>query len=169
VAGLVRELLASAEVRLETPRKLRVPSIEALRHAGAALRKGDLISILTTKAERDTLDRVQAVMAVIEGHAEHVMDAVAPDLVPSLPRLRSSLDRRRRSQSGLSRLVARVLGLELKLRQYEEGKRFCDAIVARGGSQALQHVFTGPEALPTLRELRDPDAWLERTATPVSG
>jgi coenzyme F420 biosynthesis associated uncharacterized protein len=169
VAGLVRELLASAEVRIDTPRKFRIPSIGELRRAGAALRRGDLISIVTSEAERDTLDRVQTVMAVIEGHAEHVMDAVAPDLVPSLPRLRTSLDRRRRSQSGLSRLVGRLLGLELKLRQYEQGKRFCDAIVAKGGVQALQHVFSGPEALPTVRELQDPDAWLERAATPVSG
>ena len=142
VAGLVRELLASAEVRLDAPRKLRVPSIAELRRTGAALRRGDLISIVTTSTERDTLDRVQAVMAVIEGHAEHVMDAVAPDLVPSLPKLRASLDRRRRSQSGLSRLIARLLGLDLKLRQYEQGKAFCDAVVAQAGVGALQHVFS---------------------------
>jgi putative hydrolase len=103
-------------------------------------------------------------MAVIEGHAEHVMDAVAPDLVPSLDRLRASIDRRRRSQSGLSRLVARLLGLDLKLRQYEQGKRFCDAVVAQGGVAALHHVFSGPEALPTLAELDNPLAWLQRTA-----
>ncbi len=169
VAGLVRELLASAEVRLDAPRKLRMPSVAELRKTGAALRRGDLISIVTSRAERDTLDRVQAVMAVIEGHAEHVMDSVAPDLVPSLPRLRASLDRRRRSQSGLSRLVARLLGLDLKLRQYEQGKAFCDAVAAKGGVEALHHVFSSPEALPTLRELSDPDAWLERTASPVSG
>ena len=108
-------------------------------------------------------------MAVIEGHAEHVMDAVAPDLVPSLPKLRASLDRRRRSQSGLSRLIARLIGLDLKLRQYEQGKAFCDAIVAQAGVGALQYVFSSPEALPTLHELGHPEAWLERTATPVSG
>jgi coenzyme F420 biosynthesis associated uncharacterized protein len=164
VAGLVRELLASAEVRIEAPRKLRVPSREEVNEIMAALRKGDLISIVTNKAERATLDRVQAVMAVIEGHAEHVMDAVAPDLVPSLPRLRAGIDRRRRSQSGLSRLLARLLGMDLKLRQYEQGKRFCDAIVEGAGVGALHHLFSGPEALPTLRELEDPRAWLERTA-----
>ena len=169
VAGLVRELLASAEVRLDTPRKFRMPSIDELRKTGAALRNGDLVSIVTTQGERETLDRVQAVMAVIEGHAEHVMDAVAPDLVPSLPKLRQSLDRRRRSQSRLSRIVGRLLGLDLKLRQYEQGKSFCDAVVAKGGIGALHHVFSGPEALPTLAELDDPDAWLERAAAPVSG
>jgi coenzyme F420 biosynthesis associated uncharacterized protein len=163
VAGLVRELLRSAEVRLETPRKLRIPSTDEVKQTLAHLRNGDLISIVTTTPERETLDRVQAVMAVIEGHAEHVMDAVAPDLLPSLPKLRAALDRRRRSQSGLSRLVARLLGLELKLRQYEQGKFFCDAIVRERGPEALHHLWTGPEVLPTLAELRNPPAWLERT------
>jgi putative hydrolase len=102
-------------------------------------------------------------MAVIEGHAEHVMDAVAPDLLPSLPKLREALDRRRKSQSGLSRLVARLLGLDLKLRQYEQGKYFCDAVVRERGVAALHHVFSSPEALPTLAEIRDPQAWIART------
>jgi uncharacterized protein (DUF2342 family) len=93
------------------------------------------------------------------------MDAVAPDLLPSLPRLRDSLNRRRRSQSALSRIVARMLGLELKLRQYEQGKIFCDAVVQAGGTEALHFVFSSPEALPTLTELRDPPAWLARTST----
>jgi coenzyme F420 biosynthesis associated uncharacterized protein len=163
VAGLVRELLDKAELRLDTPRKLRAPTSEEVRRVAGALRHGDLLTVVTSTAERDTLDRVQAVMAVIEGHAEHVMDAVAPDLLPSLPRLRSALDRRRRSQSGLSRLVARLLGLELKLRQYEQGKFFCDAIVRARGTAALEHVFSGPEALPTLAELDAPAAWLART------
>ncbi len=168
LAGLVRELLARAEVRIDTPRKLRLPTADEIRNLVAALRKGDLVSIVTTTAERETLERVQAVMAVIEGHAEHVMDAVAPDLVPSLDRLRAGIDRRRRSQSGLSRVLAKLLGLDLKLRQYEQGKRFCDAVVSKGGVDALHHVFSGPEALPTLAELDDPEAWLERTASPVS-
>ncbi len=163
MAGLVRELLKSAELRIEAPRKLRLPSGDEIRRIVKALREGDLISIVTSHAERATLDRVQATMAVIEGHAEHVMDAVAPDLLPSLPKLREALDRRRRSQSGLSRLVAKLLGLDLKLRQYEQGKYFCDAIVRERGPAALKHVFSGPEALPTLEELRSPSAWVART------
>jgi coenzyme F420 biosynthesis associated uncharacterized protein len=163
VAGLVRELLRSAELRIDSPRKLSLPSIDEIRRVGRALRKGDLISILTNASERETLDRVQAVMAVIEGHAEHVMDAVAPDLLPSLPKLREAIDRRRKSQSGLSRLLARLLGLEMKLRQYERGKIFCDAIVDAAGPEGLRHVFSGPDALPTLAEIEDPAAWLRRT------
>jgi coenzyme F420 biosynthesis associated uncharacterized protein len=163
LAGLVRELLKSAELRIDSERKLRFPSSAEIRRVGAALRHGDLISVFTSSAERETLDRVQAVMAVIEGHAEHVMDAVAPDLLPSLPQLRAALDQRRRTQSGLSRLLARLLGLELKLRQYEQGKHFCDTVVQRAGTAALAHVFSGPSALPTLAEIRDPVSWLRRT------
>ena len=162
VAGLVRELLRSAEVRLEAPRKLRIPTTDEVKRVLGHLRDGDLISIVTTTPERETLDRVQSVMAVIEGHAEHVMDAVAPDLLPSLPKLREALDRRRRSQSGLSRLVARLLGLELKLRQYEQGKYFCDTLVRERGTAALTRLWSSPDALPTMTELRDPQAWLTR-------
>lgn len=164
LAGLVQELLQRAEVRLDTERSFHLPSGPEVRRVLEALRRGDLIAIVTSHAERATLDRVQAVMAVIEGHAEHVMDAVAPDLLPNLSKLRAAIDRRRRSQSGLSRLVGRLLGMEMKLRQYEQGKSFCDAVVRDAGVQALHHVFSGPEALPTLAELSDHRTWLARTA-----
>jgi len=163
VAGLIKELLKSAELRIEGPRKLRMPTGDELKRIGRALKSGDFISLVTTDAERATLDRVQAVMAVIEGHAEHVMDAVAPDLLPSLPKLREALDNRRKSQSTLQRMLARLLGLEMKLKQYERGKFFCDAVVEARGAEALKHVFSSPEALPTLEEIENPEAWIART------
>jgi uncharacterized protein (DUF2342 family) len=91
-----------------------------------------------------------------------VMDAVAPDLLPSLPRLREALDRRRQTQSFLSRFIGRLLGLEMKLKQYDRGKFFCDAVVEQGGQDALRHVFSSAEALPTMAEIEDPAAWLAR-------
>jgi putative hydrolase len=102
-------------------------------------------------------------MAVVEGYAEHVMDAIGEDVLPSVRSLRAALDRRRQSRSTPLRLLERLLGLELKLRQYEIGKRFCDAVVAAGGIAALNHVWTAPDALPSLAELDDPEAWLART------
>lgn len=173
VAGLVRELLAKAELRMERERRLRLPRGHEIRHVLSSLRRGDLVAIVTNTGERETLDRVQAVMAVIEGHAEHVMDAVAPDLLPSLPKLRAALDRRRQTQTGLSRLLGRLLGLELKMRQYEQGKAFCDQVVARAGTAGLEHLLSAPEALPTLEELVDPPRWLRRVgldgALPAAG
>jgi uncharacterized protein (DUF2342 family) len=63
------------------------------------------------------------------------------------------------------KLLERLIGLELKMRQYELGRTFCDAVVARGGVEALNRVWSSPEALPTPAELEDPGAWIERTAT----
>ena len=109
-------------------------------------------------------------MAVIEGHAEHVMDAVAPDLLPSLPKLRAALDRRRqlavRARRGCS---AKLLGLELKLRQYEQGKFFCDAIVrARRHRRARARVLRARGAADA-RRARPTRAWLRASARRPAG
>ncbi|HEX3804899.1 MAG TPA: zinc-dependent metalloprotease [Solirubrobacteraceae bacterium] len=163
LADLIRELIDSAETRMSARRRLHLPSREALERVGRAALKADFIGMVASEPERDAIDRAQAVMAVIEGHAEHVMDAVAPELLPSLPDLRKALDERRKVQSPMGRLVSRVLGLEMKLKQYERGKIFCDEIVRVGGSAALRQLFSAPEALPTLVEIEDPAAWLRRS------
>ena len=169
MAGLVSELLRSMELRLEGPRRLRMPSVAEIKRVAGAVRRGDIVGIFASEGERATIDRVQATMAVIEGHAEHVMDAVAPELLPSLPKLRAALDRRRHSQSGRARLLGKLLGLEMKMRQYDQGKVFCDEIVRRAGTDALVAVFSAPEALPTIDELTDPVAWLLRMGLPLLG
>jgi putative hydrolase len=106
-------------------------------------------------------------MSVIEGYAEHVMDAAAGRLDPGYARLRTRLDARRANRGGLAEVVARLLGMELKLRQYRLGKRFCDAVASEEGIGALNEVWRGPEALPTLPELERPLEWLGRTAAPA--
>jgi coenzyme F420 biosynthesis associated uncharacterized protein len=166
LAAMARELLESAELRIDAKRAVRLPRTEDLKRLADAVRAGDLVSLVTNPRERATLDRMQATMAVIEGHAEHVMDAVGTPLLPSLPKLRAALDARRRSQSTPARLLGRLLGLEMKLRQYEQGKRFCDAVVREGGITALNRVWSSPEALPSSAELDDPGAWMRRTDVP---
>jgi coenzyme F420 biosynthesis associated uncharacterized protein len=110
----------------------------------------------------DLRERIQAVMSLIEGHAEHTMDAVGAEVLPSLPRLRAAMTRRRGSRGLPWRVLERLLGLELKLRQYETGRRFCDAIVAQDGPHALAWAWSGPENLPTAAELAAPAEWLAR-------
>jgi coenzyme F420 biosynthesis associated uncharacterized protein len=164
MAGLIRELLASVEVSLDTARMFRVPSGGDARSIVAALRRGDLISLVTSPAQRELLERLQATMAVVEGHAEHVMDAVGRELLEDLDRLRTAFDRRRTARSAPARLLNRVLGLDLKLRQYVEGKRFCDAVVDAHGLEALNAVWSAPQALPTLAELARPEDWVRRVS-----
>ncbi len=91
------------------------------------------------------------------------MDEVGAGLLPSLPELRAALDRRRRSSSAPARLLGKLLGLEMKMKQYEQGKKFCDAVVREGGLEALNRVWTSPEALPSLAELDALGEWIART------
>ncbi|HVS29427.1 MAG TPA: zinc-dependent metalloprotease [Solirubrobacteraceae bacterium] len=167
LAGMLRELLEGMSVSLDTTRALRLPTGADLRKLAGAVGSGDLLSLMTTPEQRQLLDRVQATMAVLEGYAEHVMDAVGADVLPSLPSLRAALNRRRSSRSAPARMLQRLLGLDLKLRQYELGKQFCDAVARHGGIDAVNRVWTGPEAMPTLEELAQPADWLRRTHVPV--
>jgi len=166
MAAMVGELLASVEVSMDSARLLRVPRGDDLRGLVEAVRSGDILTFVVGPSERALIDRLQTVMAVIEGHAEHVMDAVGIELLPSLPQLRAAMQARRMSGSPLARLLSRLLGIELKLRQYEAGKRFCDAVVEADGVGALNRVWSSPETLPSPSELRDPSAWIARTSVP---
>lgn len=163
IAGLLRLLLASLDVNVEPSALLRLPSLEDLRKLIDAVRTGGLIAAVTGPERRAILDRLQAVMSVVEGHAEHVMDAVGVDELPSLERLRARLEQRRRDRPPLVRLLEWLLGLELKLRQYDVGRRFCDAVVAAAGIEGLNRVWQAPELLPSSAELADPNSWLART------
>lgn len=162
LAQLIRSLLESAEQRMTARTRLHLPSRQAVARVARAVLRADLIGIVASAPERELIDRAQAVMAVVEGHAEHVMDAVAPEILPSLPRLRAALDARRQVQSPIGRLLTRLLGMEMKLKQYEQGKRFCDEIVRRSGRDAFEVLFSAPEMLPTLAEIAEPAAWCER-------
>ncbi len=163
LAELIRQMADLAEARLLSRKRVaQLPGRAELERIGRAARSGDLIAVVAGEEQRDLINSAQAVMAVIEGHAEHVMDAVAPELIPTLPQLRSKMSERRRNQSLPGKVISRLLGMDMKLRQYEQGKAFCDAIVASGGTDALRYVFSSPAALPSLAEVQAPGTWLRR-------
>ena len=101
-------------------------------------------------------------MASIEGYAEHVMDAAGGELGPAVAAMRDRLDHRRRNRSLPARLMSWLFGFDLKLRQYEQGKRFCDAVVAEAGIDGLNAAWNGPAELPAIDELADPRRWAAR-------
>jgi coenzyme F420 biosynthesis associated uncharacterized protein len=166
LAALLTELMNSLEVSI-SPQALRMPDRDGLRALADAARRGDLLRIIVGPERHALVERIQSAMSLVEGHAEHVMDAVGADVLPSLPRLRAALTRRRAERPPFWRLLERLLGLDLKMRQYEVGKRFCDRVVELGGPEALERAWASPEALPTAAELEDPAAWLKRTNVPA--
>jgi len=146
--------------------RIRLPDPAELRELAERARRGELLRLTLGEDRWALVERMQATMSLIEGHAEHTMDAIGAEVLPSLPKLRAAMTRRRETRGLPWRVLERLLGLEMKLRQYEVGRRFCDAVVQQGGPQALARVWEGPEQLPSNEELKAPASWLRRTAVP---
>jgi len=166
LADRVRNLLAALEMKVDGPRLTRMPSLTDLRGIVEALKAGDLASLALGEGQRAQLESMQAFMALLEGYAEHVMDVVGAELLPDLPGLRAAMDRRRHERTGMLRLLERLIGLDMKMKQYEQGKAFCDAVVAHGGIRRLNRVWEAPDRVPSPTELLDPPAWIARTEPP---
>lgn len=139
--------------------------------AGRRLMSGSLppeernpMYLLATDEQRRSLDDLQALMAVVEGHGNYVMDAVGKEMIPSFPRMRRVFEGRRAQTTMLQRAINHVIGLEMKLRQYELGQQFCEAVAAAEGPGALGRLWASPESFPSLAELRAPHTWLRRVA-----
>jgi coenzyme F420 biosynthesis associated uncharacterized protein len=165
--GLVEELLEESRIGIgwsEIAAAARRVAGSDPRGWIAELGSSDPLTLLTAADSRRALERTQATMAAVEGYAEHVMDAAAPLLGEDVSDLRAAVDRRREQRPPLARVLSWLLGMELKLRQYRDGKRFCDETVRLAGVEALNAAWGSPEALPTPAELSDPPAWLRRRA-----
>ncbi len=123
--------------------------------------RGSLTEVLSTPQQRAAFEHVSAVMALLEGYADDMMDRVGPEVVPSVATIRARFERRRR-RGGVAALANRALGLDRKLAQYTEGAAFCRAVIAAVGVTGLNAVYEGPGHLPTPDEIRDPGRWVTR-------
>jgi coenzyme F420 biosynthesis associated uncharacterized protein len=165
LASGLRELLDSLELRVKGAPSLRVPSSAELREVVESVRSGEFVTLVIGRDRRALVDRLQGAMAVVEGHAEHVMDAVGAAIIPAQAELRTAMEARRATRSTPLRLLERLLGIELKMRQYREGKRFCDVVVQSGGIAALNRVWESERSLPTRAELLEPTRWISRMSS----
>ncbi|GGN74350.1 hypothetical protein GCM10010112_44380 [Actinoplanes lobatus] len=132
---------------------------EALRDEESRV---SMLDVVQTPAQRAVLDRLTALMTLLEGHAEFVMDGVGPEVIPTVESIRAKFNRRRESGNPLEKAVRRVLGIEVKMRQYAEGRKFVHGVVERVGMDGFNRIFESPLTLPRLEELGDPDAWVTR-------
>jgi coenzyme F420 biosynthesis associated uncharacterized protein len=164
LARILRQLIEGLQVTVSLSALMRLPSARDARAFAERLRHGELVRLTLGERRWQLVERLQATMSLVEGHAEHVMDAVGAEVLPSLPRLRAAMTRRREHRGLPWRVLERLLGLELKMRQYEEGRRFCDAVVLAGGPAALARAWRSAEDLPTTAELQAPELWLARVA-----
>ncbi|MFJ7947342.1 zinc-dependent metalloprotease [Streptomyces sp. NPDC096354] len=149
--------------------------LERLREAAQSLAGGrpegedgedggrSLVEIVQTPAQREILGRLTAVMSLLEGHADYVMDGVGPQVVSSVAEIREKFQQRRaRGASRLDQALRKLLGLDAKLRQYRDGERFVRAVVDEVGMDGFNRVWTSPNTLPTKAEIAAPADWIAR-------
>jgi coenzyme F420 biosynthesis associated uncharacterized protein len=124
--------------------------------------RSSVLDLVQTPAQRKVVDRLTALMTLLEGHADYIMDAVGPRVVPSVEEIRSKFNRRRETTNPVERVIRKLLGIDAKMRQYAEGNKFVTALVDRVGMDGFNKVWESAETLPQLAEITDPDAWLRR-------
>ncbi len=163
--SLVEEGIGSLEPdpgRLAASLKRMTDEIRAGRNP---LDDNGALGLVATPEQLEGLHRIQALMCLLEGHGDVTMDRAGAAAIPSAAHFSSVLRARRKQAHGLSRLLQQLIGIEAKLRQYEEGERFIAAVEESGGPALLDNAWRGPEWLPSLEEIRDPSAWIARVGT----
>jgi coenzyme F420 biosynthesis associated uncharacterized protein len=165
--GLVEESMGIADPDPQRLTRAVQRVVGELRHRRNPLDEGGIVSLLASPHQRAVLDRMQALMTLLEGHGNMVMDQLGAIHVHGQARMTEAL-KVRRQQGGLTRQIFKALGLEMKMRQYEVGERFCLAVTDLAGPRGIDAAWRSPEHLPTLAEITEPAAWLTRVDATTS-
>lgn len=160
--ALVAELLEESRTDPEAMAETLSTALSRLGELGRSDSTASLADLFQTERQREIVEQVTGVMSLLEGHADVVMDGVGPSIVPSVKVIRRKFDQRRKGKGGLDAVVRRLLGLDAKLAQYRDGATFVRQVTRTGGQDAFDAVWSGPENLPSLAEIKDPAAWLAR-------
>jgi coenzyme F420 biosynthesis associated uncharacterized protein len=122
-----------------------------------------VLRAVQSEPQQHALDKLLVLGTLLEGHADHVMDAVGPAVVPSVVTIRRRFNERRsRRQPPLQRVLRALLGVDAKMAQYTRGKAFVDHVVDRVGMARFNTIWTGPETLPLPTEIEEPQRWIDR-------
>jgi coenzyme F420 biosynthesis associated uncharacterized protein len=146
--GLIRDLIAHRLLTDPNPRRLEV--LRALT--------------IGVRSQWQAMSQIQATMSLLEGFSNVMMRRVGAAHLPHYQQIDSEFSRRSEQRGPAERAFFKITGLDLKMQQYVQGERFCNRVIEVGGMTRLSRIWSGPEALPTLEEIRQPELWLRRTA-----
>lgn len=123
---------------------------------------GSWLESLMNAEQRALFSEMQATMCIVEGYSNHVMNAVGKTLLPNYELISRRFEQRQEQRSQADRLLAKLTGLDVKMEQYRLGEKFIDRIVMERGHDFARRVWSGPDYLPTMAEIRQPGLWLAR-------
>lgn len=128
---------------------------------------GGLAALFATPEQQAVLDQIAGLMSLLEGHGDVTMSRAAREHVPSADRFHRVLHNRRTQPKGVAKVMQKLIGIEAKLAQYEQGERFIEAIESQRGDRAVDVIWDDAAHLPTLEEIKAPESWLGRVSAPV--
>ncbi|HUY07723.1 MAG TPA: zinc-dependent metalloprotease [Acidimicrobiales bacterium] len=159
---LIKRASAIGATNSQTFAEARSRAMEIIRRGENPLHEGGIAALLAGTKLFETMREAQALMSLLEGHAEYVMSVTAPDSIPGAKRFASVLRERREQGSPVAKFVQQALGFEAKLRQYHEGHAFIDFIVDAGGPELIALLWQARENIPDIEEIREPSRWIAR-------
>ncbi len=118
------------------------------------------IEMVLTPEQRRIFEQLQALMSLVEGYSNHIMNAIGSQLLPSFHDIEKRMEQRQRSKTLFEQLFYRITGMDLKMEQYKQGEAFVNAVVAERGISFASQVWECAENLPTLEEIRNPQQWI---------
>jgi coenzyme F420 biosynthesis associated uncharacterized protein len=158
VGQLLEPLHADPQGLADTLRRIT----SELRAGRNPMQEAGVMGMLATPGQKIALQKISGMMSLLEGHGDVTMDRAGAAEVPGADAFSKVLHERRTQARGMTKLMSRLLGMDAKMRQYAEGERFVESVEASGGSELLARVWRGPEWLPTLSEIRNPNEWVAR-------
>jgi len=160
--GLVESTVSAVDT---DPKQL----MDSIGHVAASIRKGEnplddggIAVLFSSPEQRLVLEKVSGLMSLLEGHGDVTMDRAGADRIPNAARFGQVLRQRRQQGNVAIKFVQKLIGLEAKLKQYEQGERFIEQVEGAGGPELLDRAWVRPENLPTIGEIRDPGSWIAR-------
>jgi coenzyme F420 biosynthesis associated uncharacterized protein len=161
--SLIDRMLRSADVDPLVLARALKRAVDEVRAGRSPMAEGGIAHLMASPEQRAVLDQIGGLMSLLEGHGDITMNRAGIDHVPSADRFARVLQQRRASANVVQRTVQRILGLEAKLNQYQQGEDFINEIERLGdGKDAIEPVWRGPTWLPTMSEIRDPQDWIDR-------
>lgn len=166
--GLVQETVGSVD---PDPKRIT----EALGRLASDIRAGKnplddggMMALLASPEQRLVLDQVAGLMSLLEGHGDVTMDRAGADQIPSSARFGQVLRQRRQQGNPAAKLLQKIIGIDAKLKQYEQGEAFIESVEKHGGTELLDVAWVDPTNLPSIAEIRDPGAWIARVGPTVA-
>ena len=137
----------------------------SIRSGHNPLDDGGIAVLFSSPEQREVLEKVSGLMSLLEGHGDVTMDRAGADQIPNAARFGQVLRQRRQQGNVAVKLLQKLIGLEAKLKQYEQGEQFIEEVEGAGGPELLERAWERPENLPTIGEIRDPGTWIARVGT----